>query len=89
MTTTDALPSLAKQRREQEAQKKRKQQRDKLHKHQADLQRRQFNQSTSATADEYMQTALAKVRQSDVSIPHELARMHGSTIYQKPDKGGV
>ncbi len=47
----------------------------------------QLTQSRLAGEDFYMRDALAKVRESDVSIPHNLARFHGSTIYQKPSKG--
>ena len=37
-----------------------------------------FHQSVSATNDHYMRDALSKVRQSNVTLPDELTRIHGT-----------
>ena len=84
----EPLVSMDKQRRDKERQDRLKKQNKQMKKHQIDYQQRQYNQSTSSTADIHMVDALAKVRESDdVSIPHSLARIHGTTIYHKPDRG--
>ena len=84
----EPLISMASQIREKEAQKKRINLNRKMRQRQADNQQNHYNQSVSATTDTKMASALAKVRENnDVSIPHSLARLHGTTIYNKPDKG--
>jgi len=84
----EPLISLARQRREKEHQDRLKKQNIEMKKKQMGLPQRQYHQSTSSTADIHMADALAKVRESDdVSIPHSLARFHGTTIYHEPDKG--
>ena len=40
-----------------------------------------WNQSISAHNDDYMKDALSKVRESKVTLPDELTRMHGTFIY--------
>ena len=40
-----------------------------------------WNQSISAHNDDYMKSALSKVRESKVTLPDELTRMHGTFIY--------
>ena len=88
MTMKGTLPSQAVQRREKEAQLERQRLNLKLQYQQVDLPQHQFNQSTAATTDLHMREALAKVREKDdITIPHNLSRFHGSTIYNKPDKG--
>ena len=37
-----------------------------------------FHQSVAATNDHYMRDALSKVRQSNVTLPDELIRIHGT-----------
>ena len=37
-----------------------------------------FHQSVAATNDHYMRDALSKVRQSNVTLPDELTRIHGT-----------
>jgi len=37
-----------------------------------------FHQSVDATNDHYMRDALSKVRQSKVTLPDELTRIHGT-----------
>jgi len=88
MMPKETLISMQQQRREKEHQDRLKKQNKEMKKRQMDLPQRQYNQSTSSTADIHMADALAKVReQDDVSIPHSLARLHGTTIYHKPDRG--
>ena len=84
----EPLISMSSQIREKEAQKKRINLNRKMRQRQANNQQNHYYQSVSATTDTKMTDALAKVRESDdVSIPHSLARFHGTTIYHKPDKG--
>ena len=40
-----------------------------------------WNQSVSASTDDYMKNALTQVRKSDVTLPDELTRIHGSWVY--------
>ena len=40
-----------------------------------------WNQSVAASTDDYMKSALSKVRESKVSLPDALTRMHGTFIY--------
>jgi hypothetical protein len=40
-----------------------------------------WNQSVAASTDTYMRDALSKVRESKVTLPDELTRMHGTFIY--------
>ena len=40
-----------------------------------------WNQSVAASTDDYMKSALSKVRQSKVSLPDTLTRHNGSWIY--------
>jgi hypothetical protein len=37
-----------------------------------------FHQSVDASNDHYMKNALSKVRQSNVTLPDELTRIHGT-----------
>lgn len=75
-------------RRDNDTQKERSKKNKEFKKMQMEIPQNQFNQSTAATTDLHMRDALAKVRENDdVSIPHSLARFHGTTIYHKPDKG--
>ena len=37
-----------------------------------------FHQSVDASNDEYMKNALMKVRQSKVTLPDDLTRIHGT-----------
>lgn len=84
----EPLVSMDKQRREKEHQDRLKKQNQEMKKRQMGLSQRQYTQSISSATDTHMASALSKVRESDdVSIPHALARLHGTTIYHKPDKG--
>lgn len=88
MTTKEPLTSLARQRREKDTQDERIRQNKKFKNNLMGIPQNQFNQSTAATTDLHMREALSKVREKDdVSIPHSLSRFHGTTIYQKPDRG--
>ena len=82
------LTPMAMLRREKDTQEERQRQNKEFKNKQMDIPQNQFNQSTAATTDLHMRDALAKVREKDdISIPHSLARFHGTTIYHKPDKG--
>tara|TARA_Y100000296_G_scaffold81889_1_gene109849 strand:+ start:528 stop:797 length:270 start_codon:yes stop_codon:yes gene_type:complete len=82
------LTPMAVLTRENEAQKEREKLNRKMRNKQLETSYNQFHQSTSAINDTHMRDALAKVREnSDITIPNSLARIHGTTIYNKPDKG--
>ena len=40
-----------------------------------------WNQSISASTDDYMKNALTQVRMSDVTLPDTLTRLHGTWVY--------
>lgn len=83
------LTSMAVQRREKEKHEERMRMNREMRQRQVDSPQRQWNQRESSTTDLHMREALAKVREKeDITIPHSLARFHGTTIYNKPDKGG-
>ena len=42
-----------------------------------------WNQSVSASTDDYMKNALTQVRKSDVTLPDTLTRLHGSWVYNQ------
>jgi hypothetical protein len=42
-----------------------------------------WNQSISASTDDYMKNALTQVRKSDVGLPETLTRFHGSWVYNQ------
>ena len=42
-----------------------------------------WNQSISASTDDYMKNALSQVRKSDVGLPETLTRFHGSWVYNQ------
>ena len=42
-----------------------------------------WNQSISASTDDYMKNALTQVRKSDVTLPDTLTRHHGSWVYNQ------
>ena len=42
-----------------------------------------WNQSISASTDDYMKNALTQVRKSDVGLPETLTRFYGSWVYNQ------
>ena len=42
-----------------------------------------WNQSVSASTDDYMKNALSQVRKSDVTLPETLTRHQGSWVYNQ------
>jgi len=42
-----------------------------------------WDQSISASTDTYMRDALTQVRKSDVTLPDNLTRFHGSWVYNQ------
>ena len=42
-----------------------------------------WNQSIAAASDDYMKSALAQVRQSNVTLPDTLTRLHGTWVYNQ------
>ena len=89
MTQKETLTSLAVQRREKEKHEARLRMNREMRQRQVDLPQRVWNQREASTTDLHMREALAKVREKeDITIPHSLSRFHGTTIYNKPDRGG-
>ena len=79
----DVLPSLDVQRRKEEEMKQRKMHQTEMDSRMINRESRDFSQSVSATTDTKMVDALAKVRQSKVSMPDELTRRNGSWMFDK------
>ena len=71
-------------RNEQQKQLKQKQKEELSH-HLTNNQSNGFARSVSATNDEYMLTALKKVRESNETIPENLARQNGTYIYNRKE----
>jgi hypothetical protein len=71
-------------RNEQQKQLKQKQKEELSH-HLTNNQSNGFARSVSATNDEYMLTALKKVRESSATIPENLARQNGTYIYNRKE----
>ena len=67
-------------RREQKRQLKTSQQKE-MEFRQVNRDANSFHQSVAATNDTYMKDALSRVRQSKVTLPDELTRIHGTYIY--------
>ena len=42
-----------------------------------------WNQSISASTDDYMKNALTQVRKSGVGLPETLTRLHGTWVYNQ------
>ena len=64
-------------RREQNRQLKTSQQKE-MDSRQVNRESNAFHQSSNAHNDEYMKDALMKVRQSKITLPDDLTRMHGT-----------
>ncbi len=79
----DVLPSLDVQRRKEEEMKQRKMHQTEMDSRMINRESRDFSQSVSATTDTKMVDALAKVRQSKVSMPDELTCRNGSWMFDK------
>ena len=71
-------------RNEQQKQLKQKQKEELSH-HLTNNQSNGFARSVSATNDEYMISALSKVRESSATIPESLARQNGTYIYNRKE----
>ena len=67
-------------RRDQE-QKLRNTQRNEMNSRQVERDANAYRQTTNAFNDHAMKDALLKVRQSDVTLPDDLTRLHGTFIY--------
>jgi len=74
----ETLVSLEVSRRREEQQKFKTFQKKKMESRQINRESNAFHQSVSATNDHYMKNALLKVRQSNVTLPDELTRIHGT-----------
>ena len=72
-------------RNEKQKQLKQKQ-KEELNHHLTNNQSNGFARSVSASNDEYMISALSKVRESTATIPENLARQNGTYIYNRSIK---
>jgi len=70
-------------RRHQDQQKIRQSQQSQMDSKRVEKDRRDFNQSVSASEDSYMTSALAKVRQSDVTHNETVTRLNGTWLYNQ------
>ena len=70
-------------RRQQDQQKLRQSQQSQMDSKRVEKDRRDFNQSVSASEDSYMTSALAKVRQSDVTHNETVTRLSGTWLYNQ------
>ncbi len=73
--------SLDVARRREEQQKLKQTQQREMESRQVERDSKNFNQSVNASNDKYMVDALTKVRESDVTHPESLTRMHGSWMH--------
>ena len=79
--TDEPLVSRQVSRRRTEKQKLKSQQQKEMETRLVAAPDNAWNQSISAHNDDYMKDALSKVRESKVTLPDELTRMHGTFIY--------
>ena len=68
--------------RNAEREKLRNKQRREMNQRMVDAPSKAFNQSLAAERDIDMRDALAKVRESNVTIPDTLTKLHGTYIYR-------
>jgi hypothetical protein len=80
-TTKDTIVSRNVSIRREQEQKLKQTQQSVMNAERIETDNRQFNQSVNASNDQYMIDALSKVRQSNVSLPDELTRYHGTYTY--------
>jgi len=82
----EILASLNVSRRREEHQKLKQNQQKEMESRRVETDSRDFHQSVSATKDKYMIDALNKVRESDVTLPEDLTRMHGTGMRNRSFK---
>jgi hypothetical protein len=70
-------------RRQQNQQKLRQTQQSAMDINRIERDRRDFDQTVSASNDHYMKDALAKVRQSDVTHNETVTRLNGTWMFNK------
>ena len=70
-------------RRQQDQQKQRKSQKSTMDANWMEKDRRDFDQTVSASNDHYMKDALTKVRQSDVTHNETVTRLNGTWMFNK------
>ena len=76
--------SIRNEKQKQQKQQKQKQ-KEELNHHLTNNQSNGFARSVSASNDEYMISALSKVRESSTTIPENLARQNGTYIYNRKE----
>ena len=70
-------------RRQQDQQKQRQSQKSRMNANRVERDRRDFDQTVSASNDHYMKDALTKVRQSDVTHNETVTRLNGTWMFNK------
>ena len=76
--TDDPLVSRDVSIRWDQEHKRKTSQRKEMESRQVSRESNAFHQSVDASNDEYMKNALMKVRQSKVTLPDDLTRIHGT-----------
>ena len=79
--TDEPLVSRQVSRRRTEKQKLKSQQQKEMEQRRIDAPQSAWNQSVAASTDDYMKSALSKVRESSVTLPDTLTRHNGSWMY--------
>ena len=79
--TDEPLVSRQVSRRRTEEQNLKIQQQKGMEQRRIDAPQSAWNQSVAASTDDYMKSALSKVRESSVTLPDTLTRHNGSWMY--------
>tara|TARA_R110000868_G_scaffold337594_1_gene598479 strand:+ start:56 stop:316 length:261 start_codon:yes stop_codon:yes gene_type:complete len=79
--TDEPLVSRQVSRRRTEEQNLKIQQQKDMEQRRIDAPQSAWNQSVAASTDDYMKSALSKVRESSVTLPDTLTRHNGSWMY--------
>ena len=79
--TDEPLVSRQVSRRRTEEQNLKSQQQKDMEQRRIDAPQSAWNQSVAASTDDYMKSALSKVRESSVTLPDTLTRHNGSWMY--------
>ena len=85
MTNKETLVSREVSIRNEKQKQLKQKQKEELNHHLTNKQSNGFTRSVSASNDEYMISALSKVRESTATIPENLARQNGTYIYNRKE----
>lgn len=85
MTNKETLVSREVSIRNEKQKQLKQKQKEELNHHLTNKQSNGFTRSVSASNDQYMLSALKKVRESNETIPENLARQNGTYIYNRKE----